>query len=274
MSSRKSTDLDIPGVGGDGTSKLNIMFNGYKAKHNTLPLWLGKEIDFYRCIPFNSTLYGKTVSELHQGNLRVPQVGARHSKLFSPNKVSYWSSKYDTAYAEIKKHGAGSDIIAFWAYDDATSTFPTMSDLSPLVIVDGVALGFHTVLRKLEEGIELTPEDLDLLARIEEENPDCLAYESVVIKGTVNFMFFEKGFRKLSLRQVRLRVGTSAKRIHCAGGSDYIPDIESYGNYFEPKARVKYDKSYESTEEYLYRLKHYKESGDRFREYFDKDKNE
>ena len=60
-------------------------------KHKTLPIFLTAEFDFYRCVPFNDMFYGKTVSELHQGNLRSRQSWNRYSMLFSGKKVSYWA---------------------------------------------------------------------------------------------------------------------------------------------------------------------------------------
>ena len=74
-------------------------------------------------------------------------------------------------------------------------------------------------------------------------------------------MFFEKGFRKLSVRQVRLRLGDNryplSARIDCATGCDYAPYLEGYGEYFAPKARVEFDERYLHSREYLMRRRIY-----------------
>ncbi len=51
-------------------------------KHKSLPLVMTGEFDFYRCIQFSDNLYGKTVSELHAGNLRLSRSDNRYSNLF------------------------------------------------------------------------------------------------------------------------------------------------------------------------------------------------
>ena len=72
-------------------------------------------------------------------------------------------------------------------------------------------------------------------------------------------MFFEKGFKKLSLKKVLLRLGNrSAKntsRIICADGCDYTPYIQSYGESFEKVAKTKMNDEYLKSEEYLHRRK-------------------
>lgn len=94
-------------------------------KHDSLPIVETGEFDFYRCVPFQDSFYGKTVSELHTGNLRMSN--GRYSKLFPGEKVSYWASDSKTARAEVKKHGANNNLLTFFAYDDATASFPTLS---------------------------------------------------------------------------------------------------------------------------------------------------
>ena len=73
--------------------------------------------------------------------------------------------------------------------------------------------------------------------------PDALAYDSHARDGGENFIFFEKGFKKLSLRELRLRFGErsaeNCARIYCAGTCDYTPYLESYGEYFAPICKVK-----------------------------------
>ena len=95
-------------------------------KHNDLPILESYEFDFYRCIEFNDTYYGKTVSELHGGNLRVSRRDNRYSNLFPGQKLSYWADSPQTARAEIKKWGSGNNILTFWAYDDGSSFIPTI----------------------------------------------------------------------------------------------------------------------------------------------------
>ena len=227
-------------------------------KHEHLPIYVTAEFDFYRCVPFDYSLYGKTVSQLHQGNLRDRKSWNRYSMLFSNKKVSYWADSRQTAYAEMKKHGRGHNLLTFFAYDDATASFPTLSkERNALYIIDGRELGFHNILEKDDNGIPLSDEDKKLISQIEAENPDCLAYCSVARKGGVNFLFFEKGFKKLAIREVSLRLGDSKEknknRICCAGTCDYTAWLRAYGDYFMPKARVKHDNSYEQSEEYLKR---------------------
>lgn len=93
------------------------------------------------------------------------------------------------------------------------------------------------------------------------ENPDCLVYDSHARKGGENYIFFERGFAKLSLREVTLRLGSrpskNRKTITCALGSDYYPVLESYGNYFLPIAKEKEDLAYLSSDEYACRKKAY-----------------
>lgn len=227
-------------------------------KHKTLPIFLTAEFDFYRCVPFNDMFYGKTVSELHQGNLRSRQSWNRYSMLFSGEKVSYWADSKKTAYAEMQKHGQGHNLLTFFAYDDATASFPTLTkNRDVLKIIDGRVFGFHEILEKDDNGIPLSKEDKKLISRIEEEKPDCLAYWSVARKGGVNFLFFEKGFRKLAIRELRLRLGDEKGKnkncIYCAGTCDYKAWLKAYGDFFVPKARIRHDSNYELSKEFLHR---------------------
>ena len=59
-------------------------------------------------------------------------------------------------------------------------------------------------------------------------------------------MFFEKGFKKLVLREVNLRVNHNKNRndIYCSVGGGYTLDEESYGKYFAPIAKVKMNSDY------------------------------
>jgi len=93
------------------------------------------------------------------------------------------------------------------------------------------------------------------------QEPDCLAYESEARKGSMNFLFFEHGFKKLSLREVRLRLGDEKgknhNRIICADTSDYSPKLYSYGDMFLPIARIGKDEQYNETDEFKLRLQVY-----------------
>lgn len=168
--------------------------------------------------------------------------------------------------ANTRKHNQGeANHLIFWAYDDRSSTFPTISDSEPLVIVDGIQLGFEKILEKYDGGEPLTEQDMFLINRIRETKPDCLAYKPHTSKENpydefsiaceANFMFFEKGFKKLSLREVDLILNHSKNRnsIYCSTGCDYTPDEESYGKYFAPIAKVRMNSDYLKSDEYLLR---------------------
>ena len=227
-------------------------------KHKTLPIFETAEFDFYRCVPFSDSFYGKTVSELHQGNLRERCKGNRYSMLFSGKKVSYWADSRKTAHAEMEKHKQGHNLLTFFAYDDATASFPTLTKQRDVLrIIDGRQFGFHEILKKDDNNIPLSEEDKSLITLIEKENPDCLAYWSEARKNGVNFLFFENGFRKLAIRELRLRLGDKKGKnkncIYCAGTCDYTAWLKSYGDYFMPKARTLHNSAYEHSEEYLKR---------------------
>ena len=226
-------------------------------KHANLPLYQTDEFDFFRCISFNERFYGKTVSALHAGNLREGTAENRYALLFGKRKVSYWADSIQTARAEIKYHNPGNNLISFWAYDDATSTFPILHSSERLTIVDGREIGFSDILHRFESQKELLSEDRSMLERIWENEPDCLAYESKRRAGGMNFLFFEKGFQKLALREVRLRLGDFPGKnragIACATSSDYMPCVDNYGCYFESITRVRKDKDYLCSDEYIMR---------------------
>ena len=235
-------------------------YNQPTYKHIDLPVYQTKEFDFYRCVEFRDDFYGKTASELHDGNLRI--CSGRYTKLFPGQKLSYWADSPDTARAEVKIHGAGKNLLTFWAYDDASSFMPTTEDLELLTIIDGRKCGIQEFIDKADREEELTADERKLLEDIMHCEPDALAYDSHARKGGENFIFFEKGFRKLSLREVRLRLGErsseNSARIYCAGTCDYTPYLESYGEYFAQICKVKMDNNYLSSEEYKKR-KHFKE---------------
>ena len=218
-----------------------------------LPIIETGEFDFYRCVQFQNSFYGKTVSELHAGNLRM--TSGRYSNLFPGEKISYWASDSKTARAEVKKHGANSNLLTFFAYDDATASFPTLSKKRNLLrIIDGVNFGFLEILLKIEKGQNLTKGEMSLIKQIKKEEPDCLAYASEIDHTKTNYIFFEKGFRKLAVRELRLRLGSEEKIsknvIWCAGTSDYSAYIESYGECFLSKARIGKNSLYYNGDEY------------------------
>lgn len=224
-------------------------------KHKELLVYITDEFDFFRCVEFKDEFYGKTASTLFNGNLR--ECTGRYSKLFPNQKLSYWADSPSTARAEIKKHGAGNNILTFWAYDDGTSTFPTLSDQTPLIIIDGRKCGVQELIDKVDNEVSLSEIEQKYMTDLLVQEPDCLVFDSHAKRGGENFIFFEKGFRKLALRQLRLRFGKSdggnCNRIVCADTSDYIPFVENYGKYFEPKARIKMDKTYLLSNEYFQR---------------------
>ena len=248
---------------------MNITFpnKGYATpvyKHKDLPLYSTSEFDFYRIIGFNDSFYGKTISELHAGNLRVSRTDNRYSSLFPGQKLSYWADSIETARAEFYHWNQNKDIVLFWAYDDGSSTFPTLYPAQPLKIIDGFQLEFNKLLQKIEKGEPLSSLEIRLIEKIALNEPDCLAYQSERNPVGVNFLFFEHGFKKLSLREVSLKLGErkakNENKIVCAGSSDYTPFIEKYGYKFKPIARALYDSSYEKNDEYKLRKQVYEYS--------------
>lgn len=237
-------------------------------KHKELPIYITDEFDFFRCVEFNDDFYGKTASALFNGNLRT--CSGRYAKLFPNQKLSYWADSPVTARAEIKKHGAGNNILTFTAYDDRTSTFPILQNEEPLIIIDGRKKGIQKLIDKADKEMELSDEEQSYIKALMAQDPDCLVYDSHAKRGGENFIFFEKGFKKLALRKLQLRFGKNnggnVNRIVCADTCDYLPFIESYGMYFQPKTRVKMDKSYLLSDEYLQRKEVYRQSCQKVRE--------
>lgn len=226
-------------------------------KHQELPIIESHDFNFFRCLEFEKNYYGKTVSELHNGNLRVSRKDNRYSNLFPGQKLSYWADSPQTAKAEIKKWGSGNNILTFWAYDDGSSFIPTIYPAENIRIVDGIHFGFDKILKKVGNHEKLTKNEKEIIDRIGYEKPDCLAYHSEARKGGVCFLFFEQGFKKLSLREVKLRLGDckgkNTANVTCAIISDFSPVLEGYGYYFSPIAKVKYDKKYIMSDEYILR---------------------
>lgn len=239
---------------------------GLSLKHNSLPILAQTEFDFCRYVTFTDDMYGKTVSELHRGNLRTVNDTNRYADLFGGNKVSYWAATRQIASREWRKHNPNkTNHLVFYAYDDMSSTFPTIRCEEPLIIIDGIKLGFEKILEKYDRKEPLTEQDKLLIEEIKSVNPDCLAYkphtskenppEWLPVTYEPNFMFFEKGFKKLSLKKVELRLNHHRNRndIFCITDSDYNPDEEAYGKCFLPAARVGIDMDYLKSEEYLSR---------------------
>lgn len=228
-------------------------YNQLTYKHNKLPVYKTKEFDFYRCVEFQEGLYYKTASELHNGNLRI--CTGRYTKLFPGQMLSYWADSPDTARAEVKVHGANKNLLTFWAYDDTSSFMPITEDIELLTIIDGRKCGIQDLIDKADHEEELTAEEKKFLEDIMLCEPDALAYDSRAKQGGENFIFFEKGFKKLSLREVSLRFGErnakNSANICCAGTSDYTPYLESYGKYFAPICKVKRNEQYLNSPEHL-----------------------
>lgn len=226
-------------------------------KYQELPIIETQDFNFFRCLEFQNIYYRKTVSELHSGNLRVSRKDNRYSNLFPGQKLSYWADSPQTARAEIKKWGSGNNILTFWAYDDGSSYVPTIYPVEKLRIIDGIHFGFDQILKKVGNHEELTNREKELIDRIGHENPDCLAYCSEARSGGYCFLFFERGFKKLSLREVKVRLGDykgkNTAQIDCAITSDFKPILKRYGYYFSPIAKVKYDDKYTMSDEYILR---------------------
>lgn len=242
-------------------------------QHGELPVFSSDEFNFFRAIQFSDGLYGKTVSELHEGNLRRnDNPNNRHSRFLDKYKISYWADSSEAAYKEVKRWGATDDLITFEAYDDASSTFPTISPREPLVIVDGIGLGFHKILDKIENEKVLTEDEERIISEIEFEDPDCLAYKSATTLGARNFLFFEKGFKKLAVRNVSLNVNGNSKMIVCASSSDYNAHPENYGKYFDKLFEVNMDERYLNSEEYRQRTKIKQYYSDQYRDSYNRKK--
>ncbi len=89
-------------------------------------------------------------------------------------------------------------------------------------------------------------------------------YDSHARQNGENYISLEKGFKKLALWQVKLRMGERPAKnsitISCADTSDYMPAIDNYACYFQPIARIGVDQDYYRSSEYIDRVKRYNES--------------
>ena len=224
-------------------------------KHDSYPVYETKEFTFFRCLSFKQEFYGRTISELHAGNLR--ESAGRYSNLFPGQRISYWASDRDTAKQEVASHEECRDYILFQAYDDASSFIPSLPNQTPLRVADGRETHLALVLEKVQRGERLSDEEIGFLLELSKLDLDCVAYVSHVNRTGENFLFFERGFRKLALREVLLVLGSrksrNTKRVRCATTSDYLPNLESYGMKFEPIARAMMDDSYLESGEYRQR---------------------
>lgn len=149
-------------------------------KHKELPILETHDFNFFRCLEFSEKYYGKTISELHQGNLRMSRADNRYSRLFPGQRLSYWADSPQTARAEVKKWGARNNLLTFWAYDDGSSFIPTVYPANYLRIVDGIHFGFDRILMKVSKQGVLTKVEQEFIDKIALEEPDCLAYKSRV----------------------------------------------------------------------------------------------
>ena len=157
-------------------------------KHINLPLYQTDEFNFFRCISFNKSFYGKTVSVLHAGNLREGTAENRYALLFGNRKLSYWADSLQTARAEIKYHNPGNNLISFWAYDDATSTFPMLDNNEKLIIVDSREIGFSDITWNTRVA------EIGYWVKKSERGQGVI---SAVLPEIEKFGFEELGFRKL-----------------------------------------------------------------------------
>ena len=252
-------------------------------KYNDLPIFEGNSFCFHRCVDIgdidsNDWLYNNSIWKLFRNNLRDSSNG-RYSKLFPNEKISYWAGSKKLAIKEIKKHGSSKNYIYFLAYDDNSSYHSIIKNNKNLVIINGIELGFKSILDKIENGYTLTSKEQNIVDRIHSYNPDCLIYESVISKSEreasyakmkmnsyikskleefvhineCNFLFFENGFNKLLLRETGIYLGErsgNTQHLDLACGSDYYPLIENYSYYFDHIAKIKKNEEFIYTNEF------------------------
>ena len=122
-------------------------YNQITLKHKNLPIYLTKEFDFFRCVEFKEEFYGMLATELFKGNLRKSE--GRYSSLFPNQKISYRANSPMAARAEVKKHGAGTNLLTLWAYDDSSSFLPCLGGDEMLYILDGRISGIQPLIEKV-----------------------------------------------------------------------------------------------------------------------------
>ena len=140
---------------------------------------------------FKEEFYGVLATDLFKGNLR--DCSGRYSSLFPNQKISYWADSVMTARAEVKKHGAGCNLLTFWAYDDASSFEPCLGSFEMFYIADGRKCGVQELIDKVDNGIQLTKAEKKLMGDILKEPIDGIAYDSRAYPGGENFIFLERG---------------------------------------------------------------------------------
>ena len=164
-------------------------------KHQELPIIESHDFNFFRCLEFNDGFYGKTVSELHSGNLRLSRKDNRYSNLFPGQKLSYWADSLQTARAEIKKWGSGNNILTFWAYDDGSSFIPTIYPAENIRIIDGVHFGFDKILKKVGNHEELTHSEKEFIDKIGRESQIVLHIIQKPKREAFVFCFLNRGLK-------------------------------------------------------------------------------
>lgn len=122
------------------------------------------------------------------------------------------------------------------------------------LLIDGREVGFNNILTKVENKQSLTINEQEIINEIDKLNPDYMVYNSLRKKDGLNYIFFEKGFAKLSIREVKLRLGDmpgkNSSYIPCAITSDYTPIIENYGKCFLSLAKISSREDYLNSNEY------------------------
>lgn len=245
------------------------------------PIFESLEWDFYRCVDigdlFNSFLYNKSIWRLFRDNLRLNNQDntGRYSHLFEQDKISYWARSLDVARKEMKKHNNNSkNYIIFHAYDDTSSNSPKVKNSNTLKLIDGSDSNMSKILKKWDNKIELNNNEKKLIHRIITKDPDGLVYESIIAKDrreqeekrlkltqynsiipekNLNFIFFERGFNKLLLKDIKLYIGdgNNKKEVQLAYGSDYIPLLKNYRLCFKYKAKLKEITNFEDSEDFI-----------------------
>lgn len=227
-------------------------YGQFNYKHKKFPIYITKEFDFFRCVPFDESMYGVVAYNLFMNNLRKSD--GRYSKLFGNSKVSYWCNSPVVARAEVRKHKSAKNTLMFWAYDDFSSFAPCRENSDYLHILDARTTDIADLIEKVDKGVDITKKEKDYFAELMKQDIDAIAYRSKVQEDGENFIFNEKGFKKLALKWVGLRFskscGGSNSGIWVVNNGDYNPFIKSYAEYFMPKCRIKVDEEFLKTAEY------------------------
>lgn len=227
-------------------------YNQIIYKHRKFPIYITKEFDFFRCVPFDENMYGVPAYNLFINNLRKSD--GRYSKLFGDSKVSYWCNSPDVARAEVRKHKDAKDTLMFWAYDDFSSFVPCREDSDFLHILDARSTDIANLIEKIDKNEQVSEKERNFFKELMKEEIDAIAYQSKAVDKGENFIFNERGFAKLALKWIRLRFsklnGGSSNRIWIVCNGDYNPYVEAYAEFFAPKCCIKKDKKFLETEEF------------------------